>query len=179
MQKFHFLLFVLKQSYTYYHVICMAVPITSDSHLPKNRVIWFIESPLNMIKNAFYFTLKALFFLKILKFLSWLFARVKIGKIGLISKLMTPQTCQQTIVIDIFLIISRSKGNQTMSSPQLDLKLALNLAYNKNKLYKTFKLLIQRYAQFWFFGKGSGIVSPPDFVYDFSRKICLMLYFIN
>ena len=118
MRKFHFLLFVLKQSYTCYHVICMAVPLTSDSHLPKNRVICFIESPLNMIKNAFYFTLKALFFLKILKFLSWLFAHVKIGKIGLISKLMTPQTCQQTIVIDIFLIISRSKGNQTMKFGQ-------------------------------------------------------------
>ena len=31
---------------------------------------------------------------------------------------MTPQTCQQTIVIDIFLIISRSKGNQTMKFGQ-------------------------------------------------------------
>ena len=30
------------------------------------------ESPLKMLKNSFYFTLKALFVLKILKFLSWL-----------------------------------------------------------------------------------------------------------
>ena len=30
------------------------------------------ESPLKMMKNAFYFTLKALFVLKIFKFLSWL-----------------------------------------------------------------------------------------------------------
>ena len=34
------------------------------------------ESPLKMAKNAFYFTSKALFVLKILKFLSWLFGCV-------------------------------------------------------------------------------------------------------
>ena len=36
----------------------------------KNGVICFIESPLKMMKNAFYFILKALFVLKIFKFLS-------------------------------------------------------------------------------------------------------------
>ena len=35
-----------------------------------------IESPLKMMKNAFYFTLKALFVLKIFKFLSWIFGHV-------------------------------------------------------------------------------------------------------
>ena len=34
------------------------------------------ESPLKMMKKAFYFTLKALFFLQIFKFLSWLFGHV-------------------------------------------------------------------------------------------------------
>ena len=34
------------------------------------------ESPLKMMKNAFYFTLKALFVLKIFKFLPWLFGYV-------------------------------------------------------------------------------------------------------
>ena len=34
------------------------------------------ESPLKMMKNAFYFTLKALFILKMFKFLSWLFGHV-------------------------------------------------------------------------------------------------------
>ena len=34
------------------------------------------ESPLKMMKNAFYFTSKALFVLKIFKFLSWLFGRI-------------------------------------------------------------------------------------------------------
>ena len=35
------------------------------------------EKPLKMIKNAFYFTLKALFVLKLFKFLSWLFGHVE------------------------------------------------------------------------------------------------------
>ena len=39
--------------------------------------------------------------------------------------------------------------------------------------------MIQRYAQFWFLEKGLGIVSPPHFMYDVSRKMFLVLYFIN
>ena len=39
-------------------------------------VLCLIESPLKMIKNVFYFILKALFVLKIFKFLSWLFGHV-------------------------------------------------------------------------------------------------------
>ena len=40
--------------------------------------VWFLasESPLKKIRNAFYFTLKALFVLKIFKFLSWLFGHL-------------------------------------------------------------------------------------------------------
>ena len=34
------------------------------------------ESPLKMMKNAFYFTSKAFFVLKMIKFLSWLFGHV-------------------------------------------------------------------------------------------------------
>ena len=48
------------------------------------------ESPLKMMKNAFQFTLKALFVLKILKF--WSFGHVKNGlirKMRLISKFIT------------------------------------------------------------------------------------------
>ena len=48
----------------------------SDSHLPK-KIICFIESLLKMMKYAFYFILKALFFLKIFKFLSRLFGHVE------------------------------------------------------------------------------------------------------
>ena len=45
--------------------------LKSDSHLPKKFLfIYFNESPLKMMKNAFYFILRALFVLKIFKFLS-------------------------------------------------------------------------------------------------------------
>ena len=50
----------------------------ADSHLPKIIcLICFIETPLKMMKNAFYFILKALFVLKILKLLSWVFGHVE------------------------------------------------------------------------------------------------------
>ena len=42
----------------------------------KNCDICFIKCPLKMMKNAFYFILKALFVLKIFKFLSRLFGHV-------------------------------------------------------------------------------------------------------
>ena len=43
--------------------------LKSDSHLAKKCVISFTENPLKMMKDAFYFILKVLFFLKIFKFL--------------------------------------------------------------------------------------------------------------
>ena len=42
----------------------------------KKCVICLIKSPLKLMKNAFYFILKALFVLKIFKFLSQLFRHV-------------------------------------------------------------------------------------------------------
>ena len=43
--------------------------LKSDPHLPKKFCfICFIESPLQMMKNAFYFILKALFILEVLNF---------------------------------------------------------------------------------------------------------------
>ena len=49
-----------------------------DSHLPKKIIfICFNESPSKMMKNAFYFILKALFVLKIFKFLSLHFGYVE------------------------------------------------------------------------------------------------------
>ena len=47
------------------------------SPFKKVCVIFFTESTLKMMKKAFYFILKAFFILRILKFLSWLFGRVK------------------------------------------------------------------------------------------------------
>ena len=39
--------------------------------------------------------------------------------------------------------------------------------------------MIQRYAQIWFFRKGSANSSPPHFLYDFSWKMFVMLCFID
>ena len=76
--------------------LCLLNQLKSDSYLPK--IIFFVcvtESPLKMIKIAFYFILKALFVLKISKFLSCLFDHIEknglIRKIRLISSSMTSQ----------------------------------------------------------------------------------------
>ena len=56
--------------------------------------------------------------------------------------------------------------------------IALSLAYNKNKLYKTLGYWSRDMLNFGFLEKGLGIVSAPIFVYDFSRKIfivCIVL----
>ena len=48
-------------------------------HSPSKKIclICFNESPLKTMNNAFYFTLKALFVLKILKVLCWHFSHVQ------------------------------------------------------------------------------------------------------
>ena len=74
------------------------------------------------MKNIFYFTLKALFVLKIFKFcLGFLvmFKNALIIKIWLISKIMMSQPGKQTIAIHILANISQTKGNQTMKFGQL------------------------------------------------------------
>ena len=47
--------------------------------------------------------------------------------------------------------------------------MVLNLAYNKSKLYKTLGYCSRDRLNFDFLEKGLGRVSPPHFVYDFSR----------
>ena len=54
-----------------------------------------------------------------------------------------------------------------------------NLAYNKDKLYKTLDYWSIDMLNFDFLEKGLGIVAPPYFVNNFSRKMFLMLYSIN
>ena len=78
--------------------------------------------PFKNYEKSFYFTSKALFVLKILKFLSWLFGHVAKQldkKIKLISNFMMSQPDHQTIILHILPNISRSKGNQTMKFGQL------------------------------------------------------------
>ena len=55
------------QSFSFFHqMIALNVAFSPSK---KNCVIYFIENPLKMMKNAFYFILNALFVLKIYKFL--------------------------------------------------------------------------------------------------------------
>ena len=93
-----------------------------------------IESPLKMMKNAFYFTLKTFSFSRYLNVcLGFLVKREKglIRKIRLISEFMTSQTANQTIAIHILLNISGSKNNQTMKFVQLTGKNMKNIFLKK------------------------------------------------
>ena len=86
------------------------------------RQILATEALLKMIKNAFYFTSKALSFSRYLNFcLDFLVTQQNglIRKISLISNFMTSQPGQQTIEIRILSNIWRSKGNLTMKFGQL------------------------------------------------------------
>ena len=75
------------------------------------------QNPSKMIKNHFHFTLKAIFILKTIKFLSWLFANVgkrrnKKAKVNF--KIYDVIISKKIIAIQILPIISRSKNNQTI-----------------------------------------------------------------
>ena len=75
-----------------------------------------------MMKNAFYFTSKALFILKMFKFLSWVFGRVpnRLDKKGKVSCKFYDFTAWSTNNCNTYIANnSRSKGNQTMKLGQL------------------------------------------------------------
>ena len=62
----------------------------------RSEAIFNTECSLEMMKNAFYFTLKSIFILKVFKFLSCLFGHAKNGlirKVGSISKIDNGKTC--------------------------------------------------------------------------------------
>ena len=69
--------------------------------------------------------------------------------------------------------------NQWSAASFQYVSIALNFGYNKEKLYQTWDYWSIDMVNFGFSGKGLRIVSPPHFVYDFSRKMFLMLYSIN
>ena len=74
------------------------------------------ESPLKMMKDAFYFTLKVLFCSKDNYFFClnfWIMQKNSLIR-KLISKFITPPAEKQTIALHILSNISRSKGNQAM-----------------------------------------------------------------
>ena len=73
-------------------------------------------------------------------------------------------------------------GKRKWSEAQFQyLSIALNLAYNKNKPYKTldYHQTIRDMLNFNFSEKGLGLASASHFANDFSRKMISMLHFIN
>ena len=78
--------------------------------------------PSKVTRNPFYFTLKIIFVLEILKFLCWLFGHVEEGLIRkprLISKFMTSHNGQSITAMYIKSNLSRSEGSQTMQFGRL------------------------------------------------------------
>ena len=85
------------------------------------RQILATEVALKMMKNAFYFTLKSLFVLKIFKFLSWLFGHVEklVDYKYKINFKVYDVTTWETVGIPILSNIPRSKDNQSMKFVRL------------------------------------------------------------
>ena len=59
------------------------------------------------------------------------------------------------------------------------ISIPLNLKYNRNKFYKTLGYWSRDMLIFDFLEKFLGIVSPTNLVYNFLRKMFLMLYSMN
>ena len=59
------------------------------------------------------------------------------------------------------------------------ISVALNLHYNKSKLYEILGYWSRDMLDFHLSEKGLGLVSPPHFMYDFSKKMFLILHSIN
>ena len=57
--------------------------------------------------------------------------------------------------------------------------MAFNLAHNKSNMKQTLDYWSRDMLNFSFSEKGPGVVFPPHFVYDFSRKTFLKLHSIN
>ena len=78
-----------------------------------------------------------------------------------------------------FLNMLNMKRNNWSAAYFQYISIVLNLRFNKHKLYKTLDYWSRDILSFNFPEKGLGLVSPPYFVYYFSRKMFFMLYSIN
>ena len=101
--------------------ICAEKNFTLKGALSGLRQFLATDSPLKMMKNAFYFTSRSLSILKIFKFLSWLFVHEAkwLDKKGKVNFSFFDVIAWLTIVIHILPNISTSKGNQAMKYGQL------------------------------------------------------------
>ena len=75
-----------------------------------------------MMKNVFYFTLKAHFVLKIFKYLSWFFGHLKkrLDYKDKVNFKIHDVTAWLTNYCNTHIVISRSKGNKTMKFGQFE-----------------------------------------------------------
>ena len=111
----------IKTAYLLFNITFSKVILTSR---PLSGLGQFLttESHLKIMKNAFYFILKVLYFLRYLHFPpNFLVMQEKglIRKLKFVSKLMTSNIGKQIITIYTFPNISRSKDNQEMKLGQL------------------------------------------------------------
>ena len=60
-----------------------------------------------------------------------------------------------------------------------NISIALELVYNRNKLFETLHYWSRNILNFEFLDKGLGMVSPVHFAHNFSRKMFCMLYSTN
>ena len=108
-----------------------------------------------------------------------IFLDSKIAK-QLLFKNLNPENEAGRLVPDLFLFFRKSfiwgKIKWFAAYFQYN-SIALNLAYNKNNLYKTLNCWSRDILNFVFCQR---LVSPQYFEYNFSKKcVCLMLYSIN
>ena len=118
---------ILPLVFTYFIIWLML-----DTHLPKKIcIICFFESPLKMMKNAFYFILRALFVLKIFSFCHdfLVLQEKRLNQKDKVNfKIRDITTWLTKVAIHIFPNISRSKCNQTLKLGQL-------IEYNKRNIF--------------------------------------------
>ena len=139
-------------------------------------------SPLKMMKNTFYFMLKMFSFSRI--FVLTFLVMYKNGltrKLRLISNIMTSQPEQQVITIHITMKFGQFFFENHAENKVQELVPDLFLFFEK-ALYEvksSVMHLIRDMLSFDFLWKGLGLVLPPYFMHDFSRKMFLMLHSTN
>ena len=83
------------------------------------------------------------------------------------------------LVPDLLFFFKRDLGKIKCSAVLFQYFLIALGLYNKTRLHETLVHSPRDILNFDFFKKDLGIVSPPHFAYDFSRKMFLILYSIK
>ena len=135
------------------------------------------------MKNAFYFSSKALYVLKIFKFLHWLFGLVakRPDKKDKVNFKFSDVTAWLTNNRDTYILpnISRSKGNQTMKFGQLIEYNVRNIFLEKSYRNHNFPAETRPRSFSKKKKKGLGLISLSHILHNFWRKLFLLLYSIN